>query len=360
MIRQAAAPLLAVLALGCVEEPSEPAPNWLFQGEWIDVEGRDRTADETCGGTFDYLDRYAEAVSVEFGADEHLGIYHWYSQELYDAQEPCGPNTHACFGLDGTLSAAVTVDHELVHMAGHAASTHCPRMLEEGLAVYYSTGGETAPNRDIELLAARLDAPDEKLPAAEYDIAGRFVGMLVRRFGLDAVLEVCDMAGIHSDAEALASAMISVLGASPDELLAELANDTECDRWQQYQSRVFACGEAGAARNAGFVDEDLLLRYEMGCDAQTTVGPRAGSIRIVERIEFLHSGPHWVAMFDADNKVPPVELTVAPCVPCETPWTFMPEDALGPFTVDAGTYWLEMRADEGFEGEFTLRFEWLG
>jgi hypothetical protein len=108
------------------------------------------------------------------------------------------------------------------------------------------------------------------------------------------------------------------------------------------------------------VHEDLLLRYELGCGSETTVGPRAGSIRIIERIEFLHSGSHWVAMFDEDNKVPPVELTVARCVPCERQWPFMPGDAVGPMEIEAGTYWLEMRADEGFEGELTLRFGWLG
>jgi hypothetical protein len=108
------------------------------------------------------------------------------------------------------------------------------------------------------------------------------------------------------------------------------------------------------------VHEDLLLRYELGCGSETTVGPRAGSIRIIERIEFLHSGPHFIAMSDEDNKVPPVELTVAPCVPCERHFAFMPGDAVGPMQIEAGTYWLEMRADEGFEGEFTLRFVWLG
>jgi hypothetical protein len=359
MIRPAAAPLLAILALACMEEPSDPEPSWLFQGEWIDVEDRGRSADETCQGTFDYLNRYAEALSVEFGVNEHLGVYHWYSEARYETEDPC-EGLLACAGYGGVFSTDVLIDHEIVHSAHIALNSPCPSVFREGLAVYYSTSGETPSSGDIELLAQRFHALDEPLPSAEYDIAGRLVGMLVRRFGLNAVLEVCEINGLSRDPETFASAMTSVLGASPDELLVELANETECDHWRQYQSRVFACGEAGAARSAGVVDEDLLLRYEMGCDAPTTVGPRAGSIQIIERIEFLHSGPHWVAMFDQDNKAPPIKLTVASCAPCGTPSTFMPEDAVGPFSVEAGTYWLEMRADEGFEGEFTLRFEWLG
>jgi hypothetical protein len=360
MIRQVAAPLLAILALGCVEEPPEPEPNWLFQGEWIDVEDRGRSADETCKGTFDYLERYAESLSVEFGVNEHLGIWHWYSEARYETEDPCKGSPLACAGYGGVFSSAILLDHELVHSAHIALNSPCPSVFREGLAEYYSTSSQTPSSGDIELLAQRFDALDVQLPGEEYDIAGRFVGMLVRRFGLDAVLEVCEINGLHRDPETFASAMISVLGASPDELLADLANETECDRWQQYQSRVFACGEANAARSAGVVDEDLLLRYELGCDSETTVGPRAGSIRIIERIEFLHSGPHFIAMSDEDNKVPPVELTVAPCVPCERHFAFMPGDAVGPMQIEAGTYWLEMRADEGFEGEFTLRFVWLG
>jgi hypothetical protein len=35
----------------------------------------------------------------------------------------------------------------------------------------------------------------------------------------------------------------------------------------------------------------------------------------------------------------------------------MPGDAVGPFIIhEPGTYWLEMRADKDFSGEFTLHF----
>jgi hypothetical protein len=357
------AALLAILASGCVETPPDPEPDWLFQGEWIDVEGRGRTADETCKGTFDYLDRYAEAVSVEFGANEHLGVYRWYSQERYEEEKPCnGRLPGACAGLNGTFSAGIPVDHELVHMANFLAlpTLRCPSVISEGLAVYYSTGGETPSTGDFELLAQRFESPDEDIPTPEYDIAGRFVGMLVRDFGIDAVLELCTTTGSKPDAETLETAMISVFGSSPAQLLEELVNDTTCPIWRDYQSRVFACGEAGAARSAGSVDEYLIRSYELGCDAETTVGPRGGSIWIIEQIEFLHSGPHLVSMWNADNKVPLVELVVAPCVPCEQNWKFMPGDAVGPMQIEAGTYWLEMRADEDFSGEFTLEFTWLG
>lgn len=350
--------LLPLLASGCVEESPDPEPIWLFQGEWVDVESRGRTADEACKGTFDYMDRYAEAVSVEFGVDAHLGVYHWYSDARYEAEEPCGGGRHvlACTGLNGAFSAAVPTDHEIAHMAHIATTAYCPSMFMEGLAVYYSTSGETPSSNDIELLTQRFDTPDETLPLNEYDIAGRFMGFLVRRFGLDAVLDVCTITGINPDPETLASAMISVFGASPEQLLADLTNETACHTWAEYQSRVLACGEAKAARRAGVVDEELLLRYQMGCDAETAVGRRVGSVRIIEQIEFLHSGPHWVSMSDAENKAPPVELVVAQCEACGRAQTFMAGDAFGPLQIEAGTYWLEMRAEEGFSGEFTLRF----
>jgi hypothetical protein len=356
-------PLL--LALGCFEP--EPEPNWLYQGEWMDVEGRGRTADETCKGTFDYLDRYAEAISVEFGVDEHLGAYHWYSEARFEAEGPCrssNTNPFACAADGGVYSWVIAVDHEIAHMGHIDLASHCPSVFREGLAVYYSTSGATPSSGAIELLAQRFQALDGALPPAEYYIAGRFMGMLVRRFGLDAVLDVCEINGAHRDPETFASAMISVLGASPDELVDDLANETGCNSWEEYQSRVFACGEAGAARSAGVVDNDLLLRYRMGCDEETTVEtmewPNYGTISIVERIEFLHSGDYWVSMQDADDTfnfiVPPVELVLAPCEPCGRVLHFKAGEAFSDLQLDAGTYWLEMRADKDFSGEFTLRF----
>jgi hypothetical protein len=330
----------------------------------MDVDGQGRTADETCKGTFDYLDRYAEAISVEFGVDEHLGAYHWYSDARFEAEGPCrssNRNPYACAAVGGVYSSVIAEDHEIVHMGHIALASACPSLFQEGLAVYYSTSGATPSSGAIELLAKRFQALDGKLPAAEYYIAGRFVGMLVRRFGLDAVLEVCEVNGAHRDPETFAAAMISVLGASPEELVDDLANETGCHSWDEYQSRVFACGEAGAARSAGVVDEKLLLRYRMGCDAETTVEgtawPHIGSIRIIERIEFLHSGGYWVSMSDAENQVPPVQLVLVSCEPCSADWGFVSGDAVGPTMVDAGTYWLEMRADEDFSGEFTLEFD---
>jgi hypothetical protein len=361
IIRQATTLLVGGLASGCVE----PEPNWLYQGQWMDVEGLGRTADETCKGTFDYLDRYAEAISVEFGVDEHLGVYHWYSDARYEPEGPCrASKTFACAAVDGVYSSVIAVDHEIAHMGHIALASDCPSLFREGLAVYYSTSGSTPSSGAIELLAQRFQALDEGLPPAEYYIAGRFVGMLVRRFGLDAVLEVCEVNGVHRDPETFASAMISVLGASPEELVDDLANETECDRWDEYQSRVFACGEAGAARSAGVVDEDLLLRYRMGCDEETTVGatswPNHDSIRIVERIEFLRSGSYWVFMRDVNDTlnftVPPVELVLASCEPCGEVLHFKAGEVFSDFQLDAGTYWLEMRADEDFSGEFTLQF----
>ncbi len=298
---------------------------------------------------------------MEVGAEEHLGVYHWDSEARFEAERPCGYGSLAvaCTIDEEVFSATIPVEHELAHMANNLVGAPCPSVLSEGLAVYYGWAGWETPSKgDLELLAKRFDAPDEKLPRAEYDVAGHFAGFLVRRFGLDAVLEVCRLAGRRPDSETFESAMKSVLGGSAEELLADLvASEPECNEWPWYRSRVFTCGEAGAARHAGVVDDELLLRYRMGCGEENTVGPIRDTIWIVEQIEFLHSGPHWVAMLDADYKVPPVLLELAQCEPCGWVNTFIAGDAVGPLQqIEAGTYWLEMRADAGFSGEFTLQF----
>jgi hypothetical protein len=358
--------IACVLASGCADP--EPAPDWRHQGEWIDIEGFGRTPDETCKGTFDYLDRYAKAISVEFGADEPLGIYHWYSKARWDAERPCGSEDDGnpvggCTTSDGAFSSGIPVEHELVHMANNIVGAHCPSVLEEGLATYYTWSGKTPSKEEFELLAERFDAPwEQPLPGAEYPIAGRFAGFLVRHFGIDAVLEVCRMTGSRPSAEAFESAMISVLGTSPDELLAEMAvYEPKCDQWwsRGYRSRALACGEAGAVRRAGVVDDELSLQYRMGCDEESTADPWVGKISIIEQIEFLHSGVYWVDISDADGNAPPIELELAPCDPCGRVETFVAGDAFDQLEqIEALTYWLELRADKDFSGEFTLHFTW--
>lgn len=351
--------LAVVLALlgGC-QDPYEP--NWLFRGQWIDIDGRDREADETCAGTFEYLDRYAGAVAIEFGLNERLAPYRWYSPEQYDAEEPCGErHPYACAWYDGLETPLMPHEHEVVHLANFAAGI-CPNALSEGLADYYNTLGRTPGSNGLELLTARLRDPSAGIPHDEYPILARFAAYLVERFGLDQILEVCTLVGRYPTGDELATAMASVFGITNDALLADFAEQPGwCNSFEVYQSRVYACGVAEAAPNAGVAGipgEVFEATYEFGCANESTVGPLGGEIWITQRIDIAADATYDVALRDGPSAgdIPDVELILAKCEPCGRVHSFGPGEFIGPEQYEAGRYWLEIRAPEDFRGTLTL------
>jgi hypothetical protein len=346
---------LLALVCGCEQESVEP--NWLFRGDWINVDGRDRTIDETCAGTFDYLDSYAGALAIEFGIGEHLGTYRWYSPEQYDEDRPCGEaHPYACAFPDkgGIDTPLLPHEHELVHLADFAAAG-CPAALAEGLAEYYSTLGANAQSGDLDLLVARLGEPSEHPPDAEYGILGRFAAFLVHRFGLDAIIEVCRITGRYPNGDEFASAMMSVFDVSTDTLLSDFAADLgPCNSAKIYQSRVFACGVGEAAPDAGLVTADFEATYVFDCASEITIGPIGDEIWIVERIDFDADGTYVLALHDEDGEIPEVELLVAKCEACGSVHSFPAGVYIGPEQFTAGRYSLELRAAAGFSGRLTL------
>jgi hypothetical protein len=355
------APVLVLLACAnaCDEAPYEP--NWLFQGQWIDIDGRDREPDETCAGSFDYLDRYAGALSVEFGVHQHLGSYRWYSPERYEADEPCGDSRpYACAWHHGADTPLLPHEHEVVHLANFLAG-ECPSAITEGLAGYYAASGATPSRAELERLFARFEDPSAKIPDDEYAALGRFVGHLIERFGLEAILDVCVYAGVDSSGVELASAMEGILGASPEQLLADLlAQPQTCDSFERHQSRVYACGLAEAAPDAGVAGlpgQQFEIAPKIDCSDESTVGPLGGEIWITQRIDLWVDGDYFVGLQPgfAGQDVADVRLSLARCEPCAEVRVFEPGDAAEPEWFDAGRYWLELRAPEDFRGRVKVQ-----
>jgi hypothetical protein len=355
MSKLGAAGFVLVLICGC-EDPYEP--NYLFLGQWIDIDGRGRTAQETCGGTFEYVDAYAGALAVEFGLTESLGSYRWYSRERYEAELPCTPlaDAYACAFDDETLhTPLIPHEHEMVHLAGFAAGA-CPHALAEGLAEFYSTLGHDADNSDFDLLAARMKVPSEHPPNAEYGILGRFAGYLVVRFGLQPVLDVCRVTGRYPTGAQLSAATKSVLGLSVEELLADFEPELgSCNASKNYQSYVFACGTAAAAPDAGVVSESSSIErtFTLDCANDKTVGPLGDRIFLVERIDLETDATYLIGMDGDGVDIAEVELVLAKCEPCGKVRTFS-GGFIGPEDFDAGRYSLELRAPAHFSGSVTV------
>lgn len=353
----AAAWAVLALGMGCEHEP-ERQPNWLFKGEWLDVDGFDREASDTCAGTFEYLDRYAGALAIEFGVSRHLGTYQWFSNEAWTLESPC-PDSAGCALPGIAYSTYIPHEHELVHLANFH-SHDCPDLLAEGLAEYYDTLGSGGVGDDFTALGESLTKPASK--PHNYTVAGRFAAFLVERFGLPAVLEVCAATGEFPDATTFASAFEDVLGTSLAELLADLEDEPpECHGFERYQSRVFACGVAEAAPDAGTVTSEQFDRtYEMGCESDAVNGPLGGMIRVIERIDIAEAGTYRFWLWGEDGSIgtqpPPVDLIVAECGPCGEVAVFdEPDDFLTQeLELEAGRYWLELRAPADFSDTLEL------
>lgn len=342
--------LLPVLLLGCGQHSDEGIP--LFDGEWIDIEGHGRTAEDACGGTFDYIDTYAGALAREFGPDAHLGVYRWYSPAKYDAELPCGaalPYPSAC-AVEGHVlhTPFVPHEHELVHLANQLTGM-CPSVVAEGLAEYYGVTAKTPNSTDVELLAARLDVPDEKIPASEYAISGRFMAYLVDMYGVAAVLDVCRVAGREPDGDELSMAMMNVMGQSSSMLFDAFATEfvggpSSCNDAERYQSRVFACGVAAAAPEVGLVDGTYVGSYELDCDSTQTIGPFVDTVRTAERIDLDADASYLVRLQpQGDVDIATVRLTLAACGPCGRVTTLV-GDSVDVVQLEAGRYSLELSA----------------
>jgi hypothetical protein len=342
--------ILLVLASGCEHER-----NWLFDGEWIDIDGWGREADEACAGTFEYFDDYSGMLAAEFDINEPLGVFRWSSEAHFDAGDiPCSQERVACAQPGEAHSPRLPHEHEVVHLANFVTG-FCPSVLAEGLAVYYDTRGNGSASGDLDLLTARLAQPDRSVPAEEYAIAGRFAAFLVHEFGLAAVLEVCSTAGRYPDAVRLSSAMEEIMGASATELVEQLAAEPdECNEFSSYQAKLYACGEDPLAPHAGIVEAqgepDFVATYSFGCDNEASIGTADGQMRFIQQIEFAESDIYYFHFEDSDENpttIPPVTMDLARCGYCGQAER-VGAGYVHSRHVEAGRYWMELRAPADF------------
>ncbi|PRQ05304.1 hypothetical protein ENSA5_02940 [Enhygromyxa salina] len=344
---------------GCTEELYEP--NVLFFGEWIDIDGRDRSPEETCGGTFAYVDAYAGAVAAEFGVSEHLGAYRWYSPEQYAVELPCDDINYSCASTDGVAhSWALPIEHEVAHLANFIAGI-CPDALGEGLAEVYSANAFDAKTHDFELLVARMQEPSIPPSDREYGILGRFAAYLVARFGLEAVLDVCRTTGSSPSGPQLSAAMESVLGVSTDELLTDFEPELgSCNRARDYRWRVFGCGVAEAAPDLGRVSLDsersIETTFALDCANDTTIGPLGDMVWTAGRFDVGADGIYMLSVDGDGLDISEVELRLTHCEPCGNA-LILPGEIVGPEILDAGRYSLELHAPADFRGSVRVTLE---
>ena len=351
--------LAGLLGLACVaEQPAGPDFEW--QGEWIDIWGIGKQPEDTCAGTFAYLDGFADAISSEFGVDAHLGVYRWYSHERFDEYDPCRNPGLGCAGLNGAFTYFMPFEHEVVHLA-NIQSFPCPRLLSEGLAEYYSPNSETPTSGDIQSL---LEGPTTSLAGSDYPIAGAFVAYLVETYGHDALLEICRLTGPAPTAELLAETMTSTFGVPLEQVIDDFGfwEDIYACEYSQYRAKLYECGQPPATV---LERQTVTLDVTLDCNDARTIGPRDQEIWTLVNFRVAAEGSTTYEISLKDDTgayIDEVGFELIECAACgDGPrWVKQdPDPELSGLWVSylfPGDYFIKLWGPPEFVGNMTLTF----
>ncbi len=307
--RATLAALVAVcpLLLACEPAPA-PEPDFEWRGEWLDILGFGSAPEQTCAGSFAYLDDFAGATAQEFGVSGQLGVYRWYSPAEFAADDPCMSAAAGCTGSNGVFTRLMPFEHEVVHLVNNRVVA-CPSVLAEGLAEVYGTTSQTPEVWDVmPLIRQSAQGP---IALADYPLAGAFVADLIESYGLPDVLRLCELSGPYPDEDEFAAATEAALGDSLAQVLAAFA-DFDCS-FEEYRSRHFECGgEPDLVVGA----EPVELELELDCQSPTTVGPRDQEIWTLAQVRVLEPGTYLAELTTQTGSYDGLRVELAECVGC--------------------------------------------
>jgi hypothetical protein len=342
--------IAALTPAGCVAD-HDPAYDFRWQGDRIDVVGIGTQPDQTCAGTLPYLDQFAEATAREFGVAGHLGVYRWYSSESFAQSTPCPDLAVGCTGANGVFTRLMPHEHEVVHLANNQVIA-CPSVIAEGLAEFYSPTSSTPTSGDIEALIQ--DSEHGAIGGDGYPLAGAFVAFLVERHGVESVLQLCAESGPYPSPATFSEAMHRALAVPLEDVLSEF-EDFDCT-YTQYRSKHFDCDDTESVDI--LVGEDPAeARFDLDCQSMTTIGPRAAEIWTVGRMEVLTDGI-YLAEAIVTGEATGVRVQLIECRACaDQPrtHTLVGNDSIDPIQLRAGRYSVHAIAPAGFSGSIVLR-----
>ena len=356
--RTAAPAALAVAcALLCACHPeSEPKPDFEWRGQWIDILGLDTIPDQTCAGTFVYLDDFAGSTAREFGVTDHLGVYRWYSSARFEADDPCTGAAAACTGSNGVFSRVMPLEHEVVHLVNdHVVA--CPSVIAEGLAEYYGMTSQTPTTGDIVDLIAKSEKG--RIDFDDYPLAGAFVAHLVEVHGIGPVLDLCERSGVYPSMERFAEATQTALGTSLEQVLMNFAG-FDCT-FAEYRSKHFECG-GEPDLFAG--TEPVEFEFIVDCESQGTIGPRQQEIWNLGLVRVQEPGIYLAELNSSSGSHEGVRVVLTQCAGCyDSPriHTLVDDGTNGtaPIQLEASDYMVEVFGSTSFADVVTLRLTLL-
>jgi hypothetical protein len=243
--------------------------DFAWQGERVTVYGYGHTEADLCGGSLAELDGHTAAIERELGIEGAPAYpYRWLSADYWDAlgeTNPCHEHA-ACASSGEPITRWLPHMHEVVHAITHDAGG-CPRLLDEGLAMYYDGSSPTTlgsvaenPTQIRELLANGL------LGHTYGDRIGRllhFTTFLVETYGPPSVLELCgELPMLEPSLAEWDQAVLEVYEITLEQLLDEYDAFPEC-RYANMAGRLWGCS---GRRDFTFWNPDGEYVVETGCD----------------------------------------------------------------------------------------------
>ncbi len=347
---------IAVTFICACEVNPENEPDFEWQGDQIDIVGYGTEPADTCAGTFSYLDAFAGATATEFGVAGHMGVYRWYSPELFEVDHPCMTGATGCAGSNGVFSRLMPSEHEVVHLVAHHLVA-CPSIISEGLAEYYGMTSKTPTSTDVTPLISQSE--QGTIESDGYPLAGAFVAYLVDTFGLNAVMNSCEITGPYPSVESFSTAAQQAFAVPFDQVLLDFA-ETNCT-YAEYRAKHFECGG----------DPDLVvddapsqINLEIDCNSVSTIGPRTDEIWTLSLVRVLQSGTYLAEVMVLTGDYNGVRVELNQCVGCsDSPRThqLVAEDAsiVTPIQLDASDYFMQVYAPMDAKVEISLRLTLL-
>jgi hypothetical protein len=282
--------VLLVATIGCgLPEPTE-------EGEHVRVAMDPGLS--LCGDGVGHMDAFTALVAAELDVAAPTGddriVFHWLHPADFESRTICINDNGGCAWHNDIYATTAPLDHEIVHSLGWAYGTP-PVFFIEGLAVAYEL---PPPDRSDGLIPATnvLDVAagtgDLWLPGELYPLAGAFVGFLIERHGIAAVLRVYERLRLADGRRRITRIFEQELGESLEQAAAAFDLTRGVCSPRAWRRKLFECAAPEIAWDGASWSEFRTL----DCDQEDVVGPFFGHVALYHTLEVPETGVYEVAM----------------------------------------------------------------
>jgi hypothetical protein len=237
---------VVLLTTSCEDACWQDDYDFEWEGEYVTAYGYGYTEADVCGGSFAELDGHTAMIRAELGVeDAPPSVFRWLSPDFFESERPCPYDSAGCAPLDGAVAQTLPNMHEVTHtLTQHISSDGCPRLLDEGLAMryyIYEPWEVLAPTwGDATMSLREAMEIGFEWTGTYYAHAARFVSFLVETYGLESIVQLCEVLPMEPRLATWDDAVRNIYGITLEQLLADYDEYPECS-FSQMRARLWGC-----------------------------------------------------------------------------------------------------------------------